>query len=69
MCFRALRVIRIGLMHLLCHTQRAVCTTQLGGTMVKPVLVDAGGVKRWYGNYPSMWLAPDDLLEEATSHL
>ncbi|NIH57915.1 hypothetical protein FB473_002560 [Brooklawnia cerclae] len=37
--------------------------------MVKPVLVDAGGVKRWYGNYPSMWLAPDDLLEEATSHL
>ncbi|GAA2181193.1 hypothetical protein GCM10009785_15090 [Brooklawnia cerclae] len=33
------------------------------------VLVDAGGVQRWYGNYPSMWLAPDDLLEEATSHL
>lgn len=27
------------------------------------VLIDAGGVQRWYGNYPSMWIAPDELLE------
>lgn len=27
------------------------------------VLIDAEGVQQWYGNYPSMWLAPDDLLE------
>ncbi|OLT38012.1 redoxin, partial [Kytococcus sp. CUA-901] len=31
------------------------------------VLVDADGVQRWQGNYPSMWLDPDDLLREATS--
>ncbi len=33
------------------------------------VLIDADGVQRWYGNYPSMWLDPDDLLKEATSRL
>ena len=33
------------------------------------VLVDADGVQRWQGNYPSMWLDPDDLLREATSRL
>jgi peroxiredoxin len=33
------------------------------------VLVDEDGVQRWQGNYPSMWLDPDDLLREATSRL
>ncbi|WP_028707796.1 peroxiredoxin family protein [Propionicicella superfundia] len=33
------------------------------------VLVDADGVQRWYGNYPSMWLDPADLLAESTSRL
>lgn len=26
------------------------------------VLIDADGVQLWYGDYPSMWLAPEDLL-------
>lgn len=33
------------------------------------VLIDAEGVQRWYGNYPSMWLAPQDLLEEVQRRL
>ena len=33
------------------------------------VLVDADGTKLWHGNYPSMWLDPQDLLKEATSRL
>jgi len=33
------------------------------------VLVDADGVQRWYGNYPSMWLDPTDLLDQVTSRL
>jgi peroxiredoxin len=33
------------------------------------VLVDAEGMQRWYGNYPSMWLAPADLLAEVTERL
>ena len=33
------------------------------------VLVDADGVQRWYGNYPSMWLAPAELLDIALEHL
>ncbi len=33
------------------------------------VLIDADGTQRWYGNYPSMWLDPDQLLQEATSRL
>jgi peroxiredoxin len=33
------------------------------------VLIDADGVQRWNGDYPSMWLDPDDLLKEATSRL
>ncbi|WP_134773234.1 peroxiredoxin family protein [Ornithinimicrobium flavum] len=33
------------------------------------VLVDADGVQRWQGDYPSMWLDPDDLLRDATSRL
>lgn len=33
------------------------------------VVINAEGVQVWYGNYPSMWLDPDDLLAEATSRL
>lgn len=33
------------------------------------VLVDADGTRRWSGNYPSMWLAPDDLLEQVQANL
>lgn len=33
------------------------------------VLIDAQGQQRWYGEYPSMWLAPDELLAQAKSHL
>ncbi|SDB80462.1 Peroxiredoxin [Raineyella antarctica] len=33
------------------------------------VLVDKQGQQRWYGEYPSMWLSPDDLLKEVGSHL
>ncbi len=27
------------------------------------ILVDGDGVQRWYGNYPSMWLDPAELLD------
>lgn len=33
------------------------------------VLVDSGGVQRWFGEYPSMWLAPQDLLAEIKKYL
>ncbi|MBB1482333.1 peroxiredoxin family protein [Tessaracoccus sp. MC1865] len=33
------------------------------------VLIDGDGVQRWYGNYPSMWLPPQDLLDEALGRL
>jgi len=33
------------------------------------VLIDADGMQRWQGNYPSMWLDPADLLDEVTSRL
>ena len=33
------------------------------------ILIDADGVQKWYGNYPSMWLAPQDLLEDVQSRL
>ena len=33
------------------------------------VLIDAAGVQRWYGEYPSMWLEPKDLLAEIDSRL
>jgi hypothetical protein len=33
------------------------------------VLIDASGVQRWYGEYPSMYLAPADLLTQIRSHL
>ncbi|MHB1063871.1 MAG: peroxiredoxin family protein [Georgenia sp.] len=32
-------------------------------------LVDAEGVQRWQGDYPSMWLEPATLLKEVTSRL
>lgn len=33
------------------------------------VLIDADGVQRWYGEYPSMWLAPHDLFTEVRDRL
>lgn len=33
------------------------------------VLVDKQGQQRWYGEYPSMWLAPSDLLTKAEDAL
>lgn len=33
------------------------------------VLIDAAGVQRWYGEYPSMWLSPEDLLTQVRAHL
>lgn len=33
------------------------------------VLVDALGNQRWKGEYPSMWLAPNDLLQHVRQHL
>ena len=33
------------------------------------VLIDAAGVQRWYGEYPSMWLSPGDLLTQVRTHL
>jgi peroxiredoxin len=33
------------------------------------VLVDAAGVQRWSGSYPSMWLPPDELLRIVTERL
>ena len=33
------------------------------------VLIDSNGSKRWYGEYPSMWLEPKDLLAKVTSVL
>lgn len=33
------------------------------------VLVDASGTQRWYGEYPSMWLKPADLLSQISKHL
>ncbi len=33
------------------------------------VLIDRTGRQRWYGEYPSMWLSPDDLLTEVQKQL
>jgi peroxiredoxin len=33
------------------------------------VLIDRAGQQRWYGEYPSMWLAPQELLAEVTKRL
>lgn len=33
------------------------------------VLIDAAGIQRWYGEYPSMWLSPADLMTEVRRHL
>lgn len=33
------------------------------------VVIDANGMKRWYGEYPSMWLDPVELLARAKNAL
>ena len=33
------------------------------------VLIDKTGKQRWYGEYPSMWLSPADLLKEVRAQL
>ena len=33
------------------------------------VLIDKAGNQRWYGEYPSMFLSPADLLKEVQDHL
>lgn len=33
------------------------------------VLINADGAQVWSGNYPSMWLSPEDLLSEVQKHL
>jgi len=33
------------------------------------VVIDAEGMRRWYGEYPGMWLEPTDLLTQATTAL
>lgn len=33
------------------------------------VLIDATGIQRWYGEYPSMYLAPAELLNQVRAHL
>jgi len=33
------------------------------------VLIDKAGNQRWYGEYPSMFLSPTDLLKEVKNHL
>lgn len=32
-------------------------------------LIDAQGVRRWYGEYPSRYLSPADLLTQVREHL
>lgn len=33
------------------------------------VLIDKTGIQRWYGEYPSMYLSPADLLSQVHKHL
>jgi len=33
------------------------------------VLIDKTGQQRWYGEYPSMFISPNDLLNEVHNHL
>ena len=33
------------------------------------VLIDKNGIQRWYGEYPSMYLAPADLLTQVSKHV
>ena len=33
------------------------------------VLIDSDGVQQWKGEYPSMWLAPNELLDQVSQHL
>jgi peroxiredoxin len=33
------------------------------------VVIDTNGIQRWYGEYPSMYLAPAELLNQVRTHL
>lgn len=33
------------------------------------VLIDKNGTQRWYGEFPSMWISPADLMTEVRKHL
>ncbi len=33
------------------------------------VVIDADGQQRWYGEYPSMWMDPEELLKTAQANL
>ena len=33
------------------------------------ILIDKRGAQRWYGEYPSMWLAPEQLIAELRTRL
>jgi peroxiredoxin len=33
------------------------------------ILIDKAGAQRWYGEYPSMWLAPEQLMTELRTRL
>jgi peroxiredoxin len=33
------------------------------------VLIDTDGIQRWYGEYPSMYLAPVEFLNQIRTHL
>jgi hypothetical protein len=33
------------------------------------VLIDKTGKQRWYGEYPSMYISPADLLKQVRAHL
>lgn len=33
------------------------------------ILIDKAGVQRWYGEYPSMWLEPEQLMTELSTRL
>jgi peroxiredoxin len=33
------------------------------------VLIDKNGTQRWYGEFPSMWISPSDLMTEVRKHL
>ena len=33
------------------------------------VLIDKKGTQQWYGEFPSMWISPSDLMTEVRKHL
>jgi peroxiredoxin len=33
------------------------------------ILIDANGMQRWYGDYPSMYLSSADLIKEIRAHM